>query len=525
MKTYLFIAILLLFKQFLLAQQKTEAYFGVSNRMDYTSSITEMYDKGFYITGGFEYEMGWDIKIDKNLELLYDKVFEHDLGVVGIKGSASDQSGNIYIHGFIEITGNLMWPFISKLDSCGNKVWCKVLQYDNEFGYGSSIDILLTNNNEILLLTDYDSEEEIDKLHIIGLDENGEVMWIKPYASKDDHPWIREPNAYSIKEIDDDYYISGYCYWPYPDDTTHFFLRPFFIGIDSLLEEKWILPFAPLDSIFGDAYDVLAINDSVLLGVGERWLEGYNMNSLFMFFKTNGQEMGYHQITNEDIGSNVSFNAIRKIEAVNDNEFLSPLYVGINFETHFGEITYDTLCSIQNQMIRAIYSGTSSITKTSDGNYVIAIEVDESKSDDIYIYKIDENLNDVPFDPTPHTYDSLCPGGIQSGTIDLTSCFVWTDIGESPSPKEYYSFISTIPIIAYPNPAETEITLAFENTEHHTKMLLECYNIYGQKVHSEKIWKGQQHTKLDVSGWGKGLYFAVVKSNGKVAGTGRFVRR
>ncbi|MEZ5195268.1 MAG: hypothetical protein R2764_02335 [Bacteroidales bacterium] len=55
--------------------------------------------------------------------------------------------------------------------------------------------------------------------------------------------------------------------------------------------------------------------------------------------------------------------------------------------------------------------------------------------DDIYVYKIDENLNDVPFDPTPHTYDSLCPGGYNRGTIDLTSCFIWTDIGDAPSPK------------------------------------------------------------------------------------------
>ena len=87
------------------------------------------------------------------------------------------------------------------------------------------------------------------------------------------------------------------------------------------------------------------------------------------------------------------------------------------------------------------------------------------------------------------------------------------------------SLINDRNITAYPNPAETEITLAFENTEHHNNMLLECYNIYGQKVHSEKIWKGQQQTKLDVSGWGKGLYFAVVKSEGKVAGTARFVRK
>jgi hypothetical protein len=217
---------------------------------------------------------------------------------------------------------------------------------------------------------------------------------------------------------------------------------------------------------------------------------------------------------------------IREIEKINDTLFITASLVGPEYGGNPGG---EFIVSLNNN----IYGYNSrpgthipSMIKTYDNNFVIATSIEESKGDDdIYVYKIDENLNDVPFDPTPHTYDSLCPGGIQSDTIDLTSCFVWTDIGESPSPKEYYSFISTIPITAYPNPAETEITLAFGNTEHHTNMLLECYNIYGQKVHNEKIWKGQQQAKLDVSDWGKGLYFAVVKSNGKVAGTGRFVRK
>ena len=87
------------------------------------------------------------------------------------------------------------------------------------------------------------------------------------------------------------------------------------------------------------------------------------------------------------------------------------------------------------------------------------------------------------------------------------------------------SFINDRNISAYPNPAKTEITLAFENTEHHNNMLLECYNIYGQRVHSEKIYKGQQQTKIKLGHWSNGLYFAVVKSNGKVVGTGKFVKK
>ena len=54
-----------------------------------------------------------------------------------------------------------------------------MLQYDDEFEDGYSIDILITKDNEIALLTSYDSEEEIDKLHIVGLSSNGDVLWIR----------------------------------------------------------------------------------------------------------------------------------------------------------------------------------------------------------------------------------------------------------------------------------------------------------------------------------------------------------
>jgi len=40
-----------------------------------------------------------------------------------------------------------------------------------------------------------------------------------------------------------------------------------FIGVDNAFNEKWVLPFAALDSIFGDAYAAVPLNDSVIMGV------------------------------------------------------------------------------------------------------------------------------------------------------------------------------------------------------------------------------------------------------------------
>ena len=528
--------------QFVVAQQKIEAYFGLAGRDDGCSDIIEMYDKGYYISGGFEEGNnnwnGWNIKTDINLEFIYDKVFEHDLSTVGISTSVADENGNIYVTGYT--TYPAQWPFVSKLDSCGNKIWCKILSYEDIYNYGRANDIILTGNDEVVILaTLIDDEQPADQInmtHLIALSTSGNVLWIKPYASRNDYSWIRQPTGYDLSEINSEYYISGFCYYPYPDDTTHFFLRPLIIGIDSNFEEKWILPFASMDSIFGDAFKTIQINESVLMAVGMRRLANPEESGLLMFYNTDGTELGYKEITKEQIGPDVSQIYFTDVERINDSLLILASPIGINNEyAPHCELIIDTISNIYNIAIHSTVVGRQQFTQTFDNNYVVIGEVEETKGDrDIYIYKIDENLNEVPFDPTPHTYDSLCPGGIQSGTIDLTSCFVWTDVSEAPSPGEYYSFIQTIPVKVYPNPAsEGSVTFEFENTEHLTPPLVppqggnpphfSVYNTFGELIHTERIYRYQEKTEMNISRWQKGMYFGVVYSGGKAVGKCKFI--
>ncbi len=54
-------------------------------------------------------------------------------------------------------------------------------------------------------------------------------------------------------------------------------------------------------------------------------------------------------------------------------------------------------------------------------------------------------------------------------------------------------------------------------------MELRCYNNFGHEIHWQKIYKGQQDIDVDVSAWGKGVYIAVIYSNGGVMGKVKFV--
>ncbi|MFW5726176.1 MAG: hypothetical protein ACOCX0_06990, partial [Bacteroidota bacterium] len=322
--------ILMIILPFLMFGQKTEVYYGEPNRLDWASGLTQHYDKGYIIAGGFqdgnwESVKSWGIKTDCNLEHRWDNIIDFNPGVVAFQGAKTDSNGDLIIYGFIAIDGTLSWPFVAKFDPCGEQLWCKILDYSQEFEDGWAVDITISQDDDIIVLASLDSEEEIEKIHLIYIDSEGNVLWKKPYASKINYPWLDEVVIRSIQNINDEYYVSGYCYYPYPGDTTHFYLRPFFLGIDSAFNEKWILPFAVNDSIHGVAYNTIALNDSVYMGVGHR--RGvYNKNTLLMFYNKHGEVLGYHQITNGDFGSNVDFNVISEVKPINDSMFISPFY-------------------------------------------------------------------------------------------------------------------------------------------------------------------------------------------------------
>ena len=523
MKQLVLITIGVLFIGSMYAQnQDWEVTYGFPGHIDYANDIIEDYDNGYYVVSGSDY-YSLKIKTSTNGSLLHDNIIAHDEGDISTWAVARDNIGNIFVGGpmFYDDT----YPWVAKFDSCGEKVWCRHFP-NTECDYGGGVwDMLINTNNELIVLMHYSCADEGDQIYLAGLDENGNELWKKPYATKKDYPLIVNPIGYDLMELNGGYYIAGDCYWPYPGNPNHVYLRPLFIGIDSYFKEKWMLPFYALDSVFGEARALLPLNDTVILGIGSRWSDGYNMNTLIMAFNDKGEELAYFQIPNEAIGTNIDFNAVREFEKLNDSLFISPVYLGVEGEQHFGEIVYDIRGILHNNSIRDIYKYSTVFTKTNTNDFVIAASVEGNPSgSDIYLYKIDENLQSVPFDTTQHVYDSLCPHTIQSGTINLTDCLIVTDIGELPGPAEYYESLRWISINAYPNPVrEGKVTLEFENTKHHQNMEICCYNNFGREIHRQKIYKGQQDTDVNVSAWGKGVYIAVIYSNGGAVGKVKFV--
>jgi Secretion system C-terminal sorting domain len=507
--------------------QRWDHIFGESNTSESFKDIIVSYDQGYIISGYYEaLQANWIFKTDINGNVLWEKFLTWDETKIYDGHIMQDKQGNLVIVSLIfnETVG--MWPLVSKLDACGEKFWCRVFPNAN-YTYGYYTDILLLNNNNILALGYFADVNGVasDQVYLDYINQEGELLWRKAFAKKEDYPLIGAPIGTKIQKINNAYYINGYCYWAYPSNPGHYFMKPMFIGIDSLFNEKWLIPFGVNDSILGKSYDMIPINDSLLMGVGSFILsDGVSQNSMLMFFNTVGEELGYNLLKNDQIGPDITDNCIYDICRINDSLFMALSKFGnIDYEPH-GEFVIDTAANLYKFQSWDKSAGGEQMAKTFDNNYIIGRGyLDDNNDWDILMYKIDENLESVPYNPAQLTYDSLCPYQITSGTVDISDCMVMVNTEETPTPEQYYADLKTIPIKAFPNPAKDMITFALENTDKHKNIRLECYDIFGRQVHKQKIYTGQLEAEANVSAWRSGMYVTVVRSNEKIVGKGKFV--
>jgi hypothetical protein len=482
MKRQIIILIVILFQNSLFGQ-KWENIYGNPGTDESFSDIIELYDHGYLIASFYESNDGcWLIKTDLNGNMIWEKFLTWP--DVNIFGGFLDQddNGNIYIATVVAGGPSGYWPMITKLDSCGEKVWCRVFP-NYAYDYGWYDDVFILENDDILALARFISTENNDRVYLDYIDSEGNLIWRQLYAAQENHPHIRSCSGDGIKKYGDNYIIHGHCYYPYPTDTTHFYQRPLFIMLDSLFNEQWIIPFGVSDSIIGKALETIQLSDSIFMGVGMLRLYGTIEHSLLMYFDKDGQELGYREIPNDSIGSDISQNYIMDIERINDSLFIGLTSLGIDDSEFFiGELVIDSSGKIFKKEYRpAGTSGGGKLIKSFDNKYVAGCGYNVSKTDwDIYMYKINEDLEHDTAYSGNYTYDSLCPYQIQSGNIDISDCLIVTDVGEIPSPQEYYTSLQSILIKAYPNPVkENQITFEFQNTEHHRDMELMCF-IVGQ---------------------------------------------
>jgi hypothetical protein len=519
-----------------LLSQSWPKYYSQNNSISFSEGSIELYDKGYLISGNFivgNEQRSWLIKTDINGNIVWDKIIEGGDYLMETNAVVQTMDGGIVSCGWIYTFADKYEPFIMKLNTCGEKEWCKVFTGSiNDNAWASNV--LEASTGDILLLMNDWGEYSYEDLFLFKLTPAGEIIWGKPICSRYEFPESAIATGRSINEISEKkYLISGTVYWEHPwNPGGPKGIRPLYVMVDSAGNEEWILPFGLQDTLLGSARKAIQIDEDTFIGVGAQWPNIAARNMWIMKFDTLGNEVNSKILDASIIDSAFIKGYLTNIQKVGF-EFcfggdIGPFIQSYNHVVEF--ITDTNIFSNEFSIINIIIHDNTrhpySLGRTYDNKLLSNPTFNGIDNIEIMLSKLNLNLEYDTAYPGVYTYDSLCttPGLPQSGFIFLDDCDIITGI-EIPSPEEYYASVQTIVVTAYPNPAETEITLAFQNTEHHNNMLLECYNLFGQRVHSEKVYKGQQKTKLSIEQWQSGLYIAVIKSDERVAGNVRFVRR
>jgi hypothetical protein len=508
-------------------------YYSQDNAYDRSYDIIETYDNGYIMAGNFQtndgnefHQWSWIIKTDINGNILWDKVIEG--GDQWVIAAAVEQTsdGGILTCGWVWSELENYDPYVLKLNSCGDKEWCTIFAGSSEITPWAD-DLVETPSGDIIVLINNYGEINVEDMHLAKLNAQGELLWMEAYCKPEIYNQAALPTGRSLEILSNgDYLVSGEVYWANPwAPGDPWPIRSLFVNVDSIGNEKWVLPFGLTDSIHGQGLNTFEVNPDYFIGIANKW-PAETMNSVLIHFDSSGNVKQYIVIDNEQINPDIDAGVPLNLTLTDTLYILGGLYGNIEV-AYSSEILIDT--NIFNNFIvydffQHVGEGEPyTMISCSDDKILSNSTFKEEGNWDISLSKLNLNLEYDTLDPGSYTYDSLCttPGLPQSGFIYLDNCNLIVDVR---SPQEYHAFINTIPLKVYPNPAtKGSITFAFENTKHHSNILLKCFNIYGNEVYSEKVYRYQKITEVDISGWQKGMYVAVVYSNGLPVGQCKFV--
>ncbi len=177
----------------------------------------------------------------------------------------------------------------------------------------------------------------------------------------------------------------------------------------------------------------------------------------------------------------------------------------------------DTLGNILDStfLVQDIY--TKHMDTVFDDKLVYMFNTYQNNQFDVYLRKLNYNLEDDTLYTFPFQYDTLCPYPIVSDTIPLDDCELIVGIEEPnvESPQEAES------MIIYPNPASNIIHVRC-SMDHVPGSIL-IYDLFGRKIEEITIPKGQDQIQINISSYPQGIYIAVLRDSKGIIARKKFV--
>ncbi|MBU2650155.1 MAG: T9SS type A sorting domain-containing protein [Bacteroidetes bacterium] len=509
MKKYLFFLFVLLFLHLKSSGQNWPQIYGDDLKAQ-VRSMVEDYDHGYLIAGQIDRtvpsQWGWLIKTDINGNILWDKKF----GSLGYQTYFNQIQKNEENETFIVGSTSKYEssydddPLIMKLDACGEIIWCTVLRSE---GNNCLMKIIQLGNNHIIGLLKYFGGDIANiRISLVEFDENGNPLWIK-HMAQEDTTIFNEEGWFLNLTSDSTYLISGRCFSNG--------MQAFYINADKKGDQIWDIKWQ--GGALSSSRQTVEFKKGIFYSAGAYADNGPITPSIFKYSINGG--MIYQKYI---LGDTIRGGDTWPLCMYNDTSLVIGLEwseFGTGVDDGNSEVfLIDTLGNIiKRRFLIAEGQPPENTIKTFDDKILVIGNYYTSPNWDIYLWKLNQQLENDSVYNQIITYDSLCPYTIISDTTDL-NCNLYVDIIDIPLKEDYDKVMKL-----FPNPVGNQLNVEFaENliTENSTWI---AYDIFGRKQMEMRLDKDQRTLEVNTSLLKSGIYISVLLDRGYVISKEKFI--
>ncbi|HOX77554.1 MAG TPA: hypothetical protein PLW31_05895 [Bacteroidales bacterium] len=485
------------------------------------------YDQGYLLSGWITSNFPpytWLIKTDVNGEILWQKLIgDSYYSSIGVDNVCINANGDIYLGGGAYNNSDAN-PVLIKLNPCGEKEWCREIVTTSNIDFFSDI-VNTPDGGCATLIYKTFFPESINRSGILKFSSDGALLWQKYYESSDQGV-ANEDLSNIIITPDNGFLISGFCYYPDPENTDLYWLHPYYIKTDSLGNFEWeTVIHRETGDIGGDAH-------MTLVNPGQTFYYScishyYHSNTLsttrpgIVKLNLNGSVAGIFDL----VQGNFDNAKLLTFDFLNDSLLVgSAGWHNNEEEPQSRVIIFDTLGKIKDSLtlFNDVYLG---ITKTTyDNKILVLISNTLSGQFDSYLYKLNQVLEQDTFYTQPFVYDSLCPYQIVSDTIVPDDCGVIVGIEEdSKTVGREDGKKDEGGLEIWPNPATGIVDCRWSMVDFRGDLSLMIYDVFGREIRQIDIPDTDHEIKLTVEDFVPGLYLVVLKDENNIIGSARMV--
>jgi hypothetical protein len=471
--------------------------------------VIEDYDKG-YIVLGTKGNAGYGlvIKTDINGNVLWSKHIGNNHYNMFVNNIELTPDNGLIIAGTTTKYGNQQDAYILKLTACGELDWCSDIYtptIPDDLGWR----VKPSSDHGYILLGLYNNSNPNLRTNLFKFDSLGNLQWHQAYLPDSA---AFEDDGSDVMADSSGYLVTAVVYYPDPGQSGGW-ERFYLIRTDTSGNKLWTNIYGKNSYYHGFPSTSLKSHSRNFYSFGCHDINqtDYQVPSLIKVF-SNGLSS-----YNKDILSDTYGGGIGSADWLDENTFILGSGWAAN-STHEVNVFLktDTLGNLlQNQILDTTSDGIISTAKTFDNKFV-SVATDCPNNCHIVAYKINSNLQWDSIYSHSYTYDSLCSHPITSDTID-------PDCGLIVNVQEPLTSPETCKLQVFPNPTTNKLTIVFpkyllvndnsppvkSTTIYHQwkSTILESYDLSGKLVFQREIPKDQTRLELDVSSWGKGMYF------------------